>query len=118
MSFSGEVKEELAKNISPARHCQIAELAAILHFCGQYGRDENGLYTIGFQTENQMAIRKCFTLLKKTYNIETGVALTEREMQGVLQKIGSLDEPVSRTLIKNACCRRLFCGELFCARAL
>ncbi len=119
MSFSGEVKEELAKNISPARHCQIAELAAILHFCGQYGRDENGLYTIGFQTENQMAIRKCFTLLKKTYNIETGVALTEREMQGVLQKIGSLDEPVSRTLIKNACCRRAFLrGAFLCAGSM
>ena len=27
MSFSSEVKEELAKHISPARHCQIAELA-------------------------------------------------------------------------------------------
>ena len=29
MSFSGEVKKELAKRISPARHCQIAELAAL-----------------------------------------------------------------------------------------
>lgn len=29
MSFSSEVKEELAKHISPARHCQIAELAAL-----------------------------------------------------------------------------------------
>ena len=44
MSFSGEVKEELSKHISPARHCQIAELAAFMHFCGQYGRDENGNY--------------------------------------------------------------------------
>ena len=34
MSFSGEVKEELAKHISSARHCQIAELAALLGFCG------------------------------------------------------------------------------------
>ena len=32
MSFSSEVKEELAGQISPARHCQIAELAAILNF--------------------------------------------------------------------------------------
>ena len=30
MSFSSEVKEELAKHISPARHCQIAELAALI----------------------------------------------------------------------------------------
>ena len=69
MSFSSEVKEELAKHISPARHCQLAELAAIMNFCGQYGRDESGNYTIGFQTENESVVKKGFTLLKKTYNI-------------------------------------------------
>ena len=48
MSFSSEVKEELAKKISPARHCQMAELAAIMSFCGQYGRQEgSGLYVVG-----------------------------------------------------------------------
>lgn len=108
MSFSSEVKNELAKRISPARHCQIAELAAILHFCGQYGRDGNGLYTIGFQTENEAVVRKGFTLLKKTYNIETGVALSQQEINGLQQKIGNLEEPVSRMLLKNSCCQRAF----------
>ena len=32
MSFSGKVKEELASQLSPARHCQIAEFAALLLF--------------------------------------------------------------------------------------
>lgn len=36
MSFSGEVKEELMKHTPPARHCQLAELASILHFCGSH----------------------------------------------------------------------------------
>lgn len=108
MSFSGEVKEELAKHISPARHCQIAELAAILHFCGQYGRDENGFYTIGLQTENEAVVKKCFTLLKKTFNIESGLALDRQKMDGILKKIGNLEEPVSRILLKNSCCQRAF----------
>ena len=108
MSFSSEVKNELAKRISPARHCQIAELAAILHFCGQYGRDENGFYTIGFQTENEAVVRKGFTLLKKTYNIETGVTLSQQEINGLQQKVGNLEEPVSRMLLKNSCCQRAF----------
>ena len=108
MSFSSQVKEELAKHISPARHCQIAELAAILHFCGQYGRDENGLYTVGFQTENEAVVRKGFTLLKKTYNIEAGFALAPQEMEGIFQKFGNLEEPVSRILLKNSCCQRAF----------
>ena len=30
MSFSSEVKEELAKQFGRSRHCQIAELAGIL----------------------------------------------------------------------------------------
>ena len=34
MSFSGEVKEELSQKVSTARHCQIAELAAIMGMCG------------------------------------------------------------------------------------
>ena len=49
MSFSHEVKEELAKHIGTARHCQMAELAAILSFVGQFGCDREGKYTIGFQ---------------------------------------------------------------------
>ncbi len=36
MSFSSSVKEELSRQISPARHCQIAEMAAIiLSLCGR-----------------------------------------------------------------------------------
>ncbi len=113
MSFSSEVKEELAKHISPARHCQIAELAAIMNFCGQYGRDEKGNYTIGFQTENEAVVRKGFTLLKKTYNIEADSVLSLSDVQGILQKIGNLEEPVSRLLMKNSCCKRAFLRGAF-----
>ena len=34
MSFSSEVKEELAGRTDSARHCQAAVIAALLHFCG------------------------------------------------------------------------------------
>lgn len=42
MSFSSGVKEELYRHISPARHCQLAELAALLHFNGSIGRRYDG----------------------------------------------------------------------------
>lgn len=35
MSFSGKVKEELSGQLSLARHCQVAELAALLCGCGR-----------------------------------------------------------------------------------
>lgn len=119
MSFSAKIKEELAKHISQARHCQIAELSAILHFCGQYGMGSDGSLTIGFQTENEAVIRKCFTLLKKTYNIDVGVVI-DREMQEKLfAKFGSLSEPVDPLLIKNACCRRAFLrGAFLCCGSM
>lgn len=119
MSFSSTVKKELGKHISPARHCQLAELAAILHFCGQYGRDAEGNYTIGFQTENEAVIRKGFTLLKKTYNIDTGASVSEEVMAGILSKMGDLREPVNRMLIKNSCCQRAFIrGAFLCAGSM
>ena len=120
MSFSGEVKKELAKRMNPARHCQIAELAALMNFCGAYGRSggESGGkagFTLGFQTENGAVVRKGFTLLKKTYNIDTDRILDEEELQGLFTKLGSLVEPVSPLLIKNSCCRRAFLRGAFLA---
>ena len=33
MSFSGEIKEELSKHCARARHCQLAELSALIGLC-------------------------------------------------------------------------------------
>ncbi|MBO4290465.1 MAG: DNA-binding protein WhiA [Lachnospiraceae bacterium] len=113
MSFSSEVKQELAKQIGNARHCQLAELAAIIHLCGQYGRDAEGHFTIGFQTENEVIVRKSFTLLKKTFNIDTDKWISEEQMRDLYQKIGDPEEPVSSLLIKNSCCQRAFLRGAF-----
>ncbi len=113
MSFSQNVKEEMARHLSPARHCQLAELAAMMHFCGQYGRDKSGLYTIGFQTENEAVSRKGFTLLKKTYNINTDAEIGEEQMGDILSGVGDIEEPVSPILLKNACCQRAFLRGAF-----
>ena len=113
MSFSSEVKQELCGRVSAARHCQLAELAAILHFCGQYGRDAEGHYTIGLQTENEMIVRKCFTLLKKTFNIDTDNFAFEDQMQDLFRKVGNPEETVSALLLKNACCQRAFLRGAF-----
>lgn len=113
MSFSAEVKEELSKQCSPARHCQIAELAALLHFSGQYGQDKEGNLTIGLQTENEAVIRKCFTLLKKTFNIDTDTVLNGEKKEKLIAKFGDLSAPVDSLLLKNTCCRRAFLRGAF-----
>lgn len=114
MSFSREVKEELAGHISPARHCQIAELSALLSMCGQFGRNQDGYY-IGFQTENEAVLKKSFTLLKKAFNIEADAMLREEQMQELYDEFGDLEKPVNQLLIKNSCCQRAFIRGAFLA---
>ena len=77
MSFSGKVKEELAGQFSPARHCQVAEMAALLCGCGHVEKLPDGNTRLWIQTENEAVARKSFTLLRKTFNIETAIVIRE-----------------------------------------
>ena len=128
MSFSGTVKEELAAHIDSSRHCQLAELAAILHFgggiCGAAGEPH-----LCLETENEAVIRKCFTLLEKTFNINKvavqgkgRILSDDRTEDKVIQALhlgkredGSilLQTPVNSLLIKNSCCARAFLRGAF-----
>lgn len=124
MSFSGEVKEELAAYISPARHCQLAELAALIHFGGRL--TEDGLHLRLENMENETVARKCFTLLKKTYNIDN--VMREEDEKKILQALHmydsehhiiSMDTPVSSILIKNSCCARSYLrGAFLCVGSM
>ena len=94
MSFSGNVKDELAGHMPGARHCQIAELAAILQFCARIVKTQSGKDALEINAENETVLKKCFTLLRKTFNIETS-AIKSDENMGV--KLGHsailLDDP-------------------------
>lgn len=117
MSFSRTVKEELATYISPARHCQLAELAALIHFGGRLSDDGKHLV---LEIENESVSRKCFTLLQKTYNINNVMSQSDEEkvLQGLhlhdeADEIIVLDQPVNSLLVKNSCCARAFLRGAF-----
>ena len=137
VSFSSKVKEELSANIPPARHCQLAELASIISFCGRRAEDDPCVY---LQTENGAVVRKCFTLLKKAYNIclcsetadpvsraegystfhrmfsdagEEEKVLSNLKMTDDTGSICGLGKPINGLLIKNACCRRAYLRGAF-----
>lgn len=141
MSFSSRVKEELSRQLSPARHCQIAEIAAIISLCGRIQISENDRYRIKISTENAAVARKYFTLLKKTFNIRTDVSIRSginpgrsrtyivavrehEEALKVLQAVklinsqGEIGENLSlirNVVLQNACCRRAFIRGAFLA---
>ena len=125
MSFSGNVKEELAAHVSSARHCQLAELAALLLFGG--GVCDGGKH-LCLDTENDAVARKCFTLLRKTFNIETVMRgkhslipddKTERRVIQALhlagEEIGGIEMTglVSSLLVKSSCCARAYLRGAF-----
>ena len=69
MSFSAKVKEELVKKNGTARHCQIAELSALIYMCGYMVPCREGGMGLCVQTENEAVSQKCFTLLEKNFKI-------------------------------------------------
>ena len=115
MSFSTEVKSELEKVLPGARHCQLAELAAILHFGCCIRENIDGKWEIVLQSENEAVSRKYFTLLKKTFIIGTDA---EKMLQAMKvydgeKQIRSLEDEVNPVLIKNSCCKRAFLRGAF-----
>lgn len=74
MSFSSDVKEELVQVETAARHCNLAETAAIIAMCG-YVVSAGSNSRVVVQTENVAVARKYFTLLKKTFNMEADISV-------------------------------------------
>ena len=136
MSFSGMVKEELSRQTSTARHCRIAETAALLSACGRITKDGS----LRFQTENDAVVRKYFTLLQKTFNIDTEIAIRESsllkkgnvyhieitdplQVQNVLQgtklSVNEADRgtlfPENGLITQQNCCKRAFIRGAFLA---
>ena len=139
MSFSGMVKEELSRQIGLARHCKMAELAAILCSCGKM-ECFSGDSKLKIQTENEAVARKCFTLLQKTFNIETKIFVRENshlkrvkvytieitdpeEIQVIFQALrlvtNSIDQGTlvlsDMLVVQQNCCKRAFIRGAFLA---
>lgn len=133
MSFSSQVKEELSQQLSGARHCQLAELAAITALNGEVFVDAVGDYSIRILTDNENVLRKYFTLLKKTFNIEAenfidvstnSLTLNDSyEAKRILSALKMIDEEgrvlriqlVSPLLVQQSCCKRSFLRGAFLA---
>lgn len=142
MSFSSEVKEELSRQDTPARHCRMAELAAIIGMCGDVCISAADRYRLRIHTENAAVARKCFTLLQKTFIIHSDVSVHLHKRNGksnrvytilvkdhetvikILQALKLFDPegeiaeqvtPANQLLVQKSCCRRAFIRGAFLA---
>ena len=140
LTFSGKVKEELAKHWSTSKHCQIAEITAIISMCGKVTIDSRDRYVVKVRTENISVARKCFTLLEKTFNIEAESLVSMNKSKGnitytvivkqhedamkLLQSMklvdanGEISEELSTSrnvIVHKSCCKRAFLRGAFLA---
>lgn len=141
MSFSGEVKEELSRQYPAARHCQIAETAAMLSLSGQVARNRAEGFSMAIITENESVAKKYFTLLRKTFKIDTeifsgnqqgpkrgstySVSVSSHDaMMRILQATKMVSPQLERTgafpapppiVVQQSCCRRAYLRGAFLA---
>jgi DNA-binding protein WhiA len=141
MSFSSNVKEELSHRVPPARHCRIAETAAILSLCGRIQISENNHYCIKIHTENAAVARKYYTLLMNTFHICPDVSIRQSsgnhqnrtytvvirrhedavrvlKASKLLDADGEIEENLSlaqNEVIRKNCCKRSFIRGAFLA---
>lgn len=137
ISFSGKIKEELARHWTNNKDCQIAEIAAIVSMCGKVSIDSRERYSVKIRTENLSVARKYFTLLQKTFNILTEAFVSRNKDNGnvsytiiirkhkeaikVLQASNLIDKDgeiwekfsLKNQIIQRSCCKRAFLRGAF-----
>ncbi|MCR4908525.1 MAG: DNA-binding protein WhiA [Lachnospiraceae bacterium] len=122
MSFSAQVKQEISDNLPVARHCRIAFLSGLFLACDFFVQNDGtvGGEKIIFRTENLSAMRICFTLLQKTFNIKDGLSEKSLEISGSeaekvagALKLKETPEGVNTLLIERECCKRSFLQAVF-----
>ena len=137
MSFSSDVKKELAGLGGGARHCQIAEMSALLLFCARVTAEAD-VFHMEILSENEDVTGRCRFLVRKLTGcrideplreegrrmgrrlyrllIPDDAARTILELTGALED-GSLREEEERftdlSVVRKNCCRRAFVRGAF-----
>ncbi len=126
MSFSGEVKRELAGILPAARHCRIAEIAAFMRFA----RTEENLPKadgegIALRADLEETASLLFTLFQRAYNI---YGVVDRDLKKVKARDGyifriedgrdaeAVRQSIShRSILQLECCKKAFLRGAFLA---
>ena len=140
MSFSSKVKSELCQHFGNGRHCNISELASIVNICGHIEEKNKGFW-IKIQSENFDIAKKCFTLIKKTFNIEVEITVRRnshsknsrmyflcinntKQSEEILKAVGILHiengkrvlkRSIPNNIISKSCCKRSYIRGSFLA---
>lgn len=120
MSFSSEVKQELSRHLGSGRHCQIAELAALVAFEGKAELEKNTNGSVIY-FENEILTQKFLLLTRQLFQKEEAKAAEERrvfeavKMWNPASRMPEITNTVNGLLIQKTCCRRAYIRGAFLA---
>lgn len=105
MSFSSEVKEELFGHVGKGRHCQIAEMAAIM----------------AWESDNPLTDEKKYVLFRRLCDTESLEGTSMQKMYEAVKmwdheaEMPLLRDTVDGVLIQQSCCKRAYIRGAFLA---
>ena len=129
MSFSSNIKEELSRNETGARHCKIAEIAGFLRFGGNISLEPEH-YKIQIQTETVSAAKRFYKLIKDVFDIHAKIDVGRNEFLKrsrnytisvdkhkdcvlILKAVKLLDSKEFGLVLQNTCCKRAYIRGAF-----
>lgn len=126
MSFSNNVKAELASKLNSRKHCRAAETAAIISMCGSISISRFEKISIKIISENIYLAKKIYLLLKRTYLTvpEVVVRNHSRKENGRRYAVVVKDHDVCARILNDAaladkkmenCCKRAYVRGSFMA---
>ena len=129
MSFSTEIKQEIAAN-ELKDCCKVAQLSALIQLCSSLTISNRGL-SLQIKSENATVAKRIYTLIKSLYNIDVGLSVVKkmnlkknniyilriydntREILndiGLYSSRGLLDKPLKKIVAKECCARAYLAG--------
>ncbi len=137
MSFTAEVKDELARVEGRCPDCEAAELSALVHVCGTLSFHGSGAYSVRVTTETGAVARTLIRLTHKLFDLDTSLTvrrsllhksrnyLIELGVQpgledalvrlGILSPGRGLAQGVPTELVERPCCAEAYLRGAFMA---
>lgn len=115
MSFSSDIKEELGRQYSKSRHCQMAELSGMIELEGRIDEQDGTMY---FKTDNPVLLEKYAILMRKVFGLDISKPISKEDTDRIMQtfKWSRLEGATTNGLIlQNTCCKRAFIRGAFLA---
>lgn len=137
MSFTAEVKDELARVGGSCPECDVAELAALVRVCGALSFHGSGAYSIRVSTETGAVARTVIRLAHEVFDLDTSLTVRRSNLHrsrnylieipeqkgleealirmGVLVLGRGLSSGIAARVVARPCCRAAYLRGAFMA---